>query len=1068
MANGIAQWLDSLGLGQYAQAFAENDVDAETLRELTGDDLKELGVASLGHRKKLLVAIAGLSPRGEASAVVGDGAAPVTYTPAHLAQRIVASRGSILGERKQVTVLFADIQGSTEIIEGLDPEQAAARLEPAVKAMMDAVHRFEGTVNKVQGDGIMALFGAPIAHEDHAVRACHAALTIQRAIGSFGSKTQAAATQVRVGLHSGEVVVRTIRNDLSLDYDAIGPTVHLASRMEQSAAPGGIRLTADTLRLAEGFVEVEAVGDLAVKGISRPVPAFDLVRVRDSATRFEAAVSRGLTHFVGRRDELTALRRALELAVQGRGQVVSIVGEPGVGKSRLIREFVRSDETRGYLVLESAAVSHEQASPWLPFIHMLRNYFDIVGNEDDELDHADKVAAMLDAVDPGLRQTLPALLTLLGINTRDPVWDSLDPPQRRRLILDAAKSLLIHESQARPVVLVFENLQWVDGETQALIDTLVASLSAARLLLLVSYRPEYRHNWGDRSYYARLRLDLLSGEGTDDLLRALLGSDPSLATLKNMLIERTEGNPLFLEECVRSLAEAGTIDGSPGAYRLTGAADYVAIPSSVQVIIAARIDRLGPEVKHLLQIAAVIGEHVPKSILLEVAGLSHEDLTDNLSALTASEFLHEARLFPQIEYSFAHALTREVTYAGMLGARRKAVHARTAAAMERMRPERLTEVVERLAEHFERAEIMGKAASYYLAAAEKAKAQFTYENAEGFARKVLMIAAQNDGVESDMVHAWVLLGDLASFRGDIEAANDCYNNALEGVTIESQRPLIANRRHRIGYAERDGSRIAFYEHGSGEETLLFINPLLYGLAIFQAVIEKLCQDFRIVTIDARGTGASDQLPRGYDLRNHMLDVAAVIDAVGGGPVIPVGFSRGANLVVKLAVAKPSMVRKIVLVGGHTVQTVGIGVESDEAERENDDFVVALEAENMERVIQMFVPAIISEPGTEDLRAALARNWSKLSPTVIVNFFTFDPEVDISDLLARIAVPTLVMHGTKDMDVPFTAARQMAEQISGARFYAFEGRGHLPTLTATAEFGMVLRDFIGTGTVPSSV
>ncbi|MCE3248628.1 MAG: family ATPase, partial [Geminicoccaceae bacterium] len=598
----VRAWLEDHGLGHYAEAFASNDVDAEVLRTLTGDDLKELGVASLGHRKKLLAAIADLAAVGEHQ----PASSLEPRMPRHLAERVLRSRAALEGERKQVTVLFADVKGSLALIEHADPEDARRMLDAALGVMMDAVHRYEGTVNKVLGDGIMALFGAPIAHEDHAVRACYAALAIQRAMQVQAAELRGAhgvEVSARVGLHSGEVLVRTIGNDLSMDYDAIGPTVHLASRMEQLASPGTVRLTAATARLAEGFVDLRALGPVPVKGLSQPIEAFDLLGVGAARTRLQASAGRGLTPFVGRQDELAALERAHERAAAGHGQIVALIGDPGVGKSRLLYEFALSTRMGPWLVLESTSVSSGSASAWAPVVDLLKGYFAIAPG-DDPRRSAEQVLGRVLMLDEALRPVLPAVLALLDLPVADAAWHALDPPQRRRRTLDGLKALLVRESARQPLALLFEDLHWIDGETQALLDGLVESLPTCRVLLLVNYRPEYRHGWGSRAHYTQLRIDPLAAEGAEQLLSGLLGDAPELADLTRRLLEASEGNPLFLEESVRNLADAGVLAGARGAYRLARQPGELEVPASVAAIIAARIDRLGAAEKTALQLAA--------------------------------------------------------------------------------------------------------------------------------------------------------------------------------------------------------------------------------------------------------------------------------------------------------------------------------------------------------------------------------------------------------------------------------------------------------------------------------
>ncbi len=428
-------------------------------------------------------------------------------TPKHLVEKILTSKAALEGERKQVTVLFADLRGSMELLADRDPEEARRLLDPVLERMMEAVHHYEGTVNQVMGDGIMALFGAPIAHEDHAGRACYAALRMQETVKQYAQavrRAEAVSVQIRVGLNSGEVVVRAIGSDLHMDYTAVGQTTHLAARMEQLAPPGAILLTADTLRLVEGYVQVASLGPVNVKGFAEPVEVFELTGAGTARTRLQAAALRGLTRFVGRDAEVEHLRRVLGQAGAGRGQVVAIVGEAGVGKSRLVYEFTHSHRVQDWLILDASSVSYGKATSYLPVIDLLRGYFKI-GDRDDHREMRDKVLGRVLGLDRALEPLLPPLLALLDVPVEDPAWQALDPPQRRQRTLEAVKRLLLRESQVQPLLVVFEDLHWIDGETQALLDSLVESLGSARLLLLVNYRPEYAHRSGRRRFASRCR-----------------------------------------------------------------------------------------------------------------------------------------------------------------------------------------------------------------------------------------------------------------------------------------------------------------------------------------------------------------------------------------------------------------------------------------------------------------------------------------------------------------------------------------------------------------------------------
>jgi class 3 adenylate cyclase/tetratricopeptide (TPR) repeat protein len=648
---------------------------------------------------------------------------PESYTPKHLAEKILTSKAALEGERKQVTVLFADLKGSMQLLADRDPEEARKILDPVLERMMEAVHRYEGTVNQVMGDGIMALFGAPLAHEDHAVRACYAALRIQDSVKRYAEgirRREGTLVHVRVGLNSGEVVVRSIGSDLRMDYTAVGQTTHLAARMEQLAMPGSVLITANTLRLAEGFVEVKPLGSVNIKGLSEPVEAFEVAGGGSVRTRLQAAARRGLTRFVGRDAELEQLRRAQQLAGNGHGQVAAIVGEAGVGKSRLVYEFTHSHRLRGWLVLESASFSYGKATSYLPVIDLLKGYFKIQ-DRDDLREIREKVTGKLLTLDRTLEPTLPALLALLDMPVDDAAWQALDPGQRRQRTLDALKRLLLREAREQPLLLIFEDLHWIDSETQALLDGLVESLGSARLLLLVNYRPEYQHGWVSKTYYTQLRLDALPPESVGDLLQAVLGDDPALEPLKRLLLRR--GNPLFIEESIRTLVETGALAGERGAHRPTRPIQAIEVPATVQVILAARIDRLSADDKQLLQTASVIGKDVPSVLLHAVAEAAEDAVQRGLAHLQAAEFLYETRLFPDPEYTFKHALTHDVTYGTLLQERRKALHARIVGAIERFYPDRLTEHVERLAHHAVRGEIWEKAIPYLRQAGAKAMAR---------------------------------------------------------------------------------------------------------------------------------------------------------------------------------------------------------------------------------------------------------------------------------------------------------------------------------------------------------
>ncbi len=693
-------------------------------------------------------------------------------------------------------MLFADLKGSMELLADRDPEEARKLLDPVLERMMEAVHRYEGTVNQVMGDGIMALFGAPLASEDHAVRACYAGLRMQETVKRYAESLRRAEglpLQIRVGLNSGEVVVRSIGSDLHMDYTAVGQTTHIAARMEQMALPGSVLLSAQTLALAEGYVEVKPLGPLPVKGLEAPLEVYELTGATTVRSRFQAAAARGLTRFVGRESELEQLRQALERARAGHGQVVAVVGEPGVGKSRLYWEFTHSHRAQDWLVLESGSVSYGKATNYLPILELLRAYF-AIEPADDARKIREKVTGKLLSLDRQLEPCVPPILWLLDVPIEDENWERLDPPQRRQRILDGVKRLLLRESQVQPLMVLFEDLHWIDAETQALLDSLVESLPGARLLLLVNYRPEYNHGWGSKTYYRQVQIDPLPPESAEALLDALLGSDATLAPLKRLVIERTEGNPFFIEESVRSLVETRVLAGERGAYRLTRAVQGLQVPATAQAMLAARIDRLAPEDKRLLQAAAVIGTDVPWALLQAVADEPEERLRRGLGQLQATEFLYETRLFPEIEYTFRHALTHEVAYGSLLAERRRALHARIVETIERLYPDRLAEHIERLAHHAVRGEAWEKAVPYCRQAGGKAMARSANREAAAYLEQALSALehlredsdtlAQAIDLRVEMRHALWPLGEMGRILDHLRRAETL------AETLADQRRLV--------------------------------------------------------------------------------------------------------------------------------------------------------------------------------------------------------------------------------------------------------------------------------------
>ena len=632
------------------------------------------------------------------------------------------ARGETAGERKTVTALFADMAGSTALIHGLDPEEAHHLIEPVVALMMEAVHYYEGYVAKSLGDGILALFGAPIAHEDHPQRALFAALRMQQAMRWHGDRIRlekGIPLQIRVGVHTGEVVVRSIRtDDLHTDYDPVGHTIHIASRMEGIATPTSILVSESTHKLAEGYFEFKALGAAQVKGLPEPLPVYEVLGPGALRTRLQLAAHRGLARFVGREAEMAHLNQALETVRAGRGQVVGVVGEAGVGKSRLFHEF-KERSRRGCLVLETFSVSHGKAFANLPLIELLKSYFQITAR-DDERRCREKVVGKVLTLERSFEDLVPYLLYLLGMGESASALADMDPKIRRDRTFDAITQLLTRESQSQPVELLFEDLQWLDRETEAFLVYLVERVPETRILLLVNFRPEYRPAWE----CSQLRLEALGPGEAQGLLTVLLGDDASLLPLKQRILEKTEGNPFFMEEVVQTLAEEGSLLGEPGRYRIERTPAALHIPTTVQGVLAARIDRLPLAQKELLQTLAVIGKEFPFSLMQRICGgqlaRTDDDLRGLLAHLEAAEFIYERPAYPEVEYSFKHALTQEVAGHSLLTERRSALHERTAKAIEALFPTRIADYCSELAHHYSLSGNIPKAVEYLHRAGQQA------------------------------------------------------------------------------------------------------------------------------------------------------------------------------------------------------------------------------------------------------------------------------------------------------------------------------------------------------------
>jgi class 3 adenylate cyclase/predicted ATPase len=715
------------------------------------------------------------------------------------------------GERKAVTALFADIKGSMELMEDLDPEEARAIFDPALKLMIDGARHYDGYIVQSTGDGIFALFGAPVTHEDHPQRALYAALRIQESMRRYSAKLREDGNlpiEARIGVNTGEVVVRSIATGSPhAEYTPLGHSISVAARLQALAPTGSIATTNDARSLCEGYFNFRSLGPTKIKGVHEPLDVFEVVGLGPLRTRLQRSASRGLTRFVGRQREMEAMRAAAERARSGHGQIVAAVAEAGVGKSRLFFEF-KAVASSGWTTLEAFSVSHGRASAYFPLIDLLRDYFRFA-REDRSRERREKVAGKMTILDRALEEVLPYLYALLDIRDENDAIAQMDPEIKQRRTLEAIKRIFLSESLNQPLILIFEDLHWIDDETEVFLNLLADSIATARILLLVNYRPEYSHRWGSKTYYSQLRLDPLVPESSEEMLDALLadsapaklsaaaklgGTDSGrgaisgaeltksgdtdvnlqinaphdLDSLKRLIIQRTEGNPFFMEETVQALFEEGALLRN-GNVSLTKPLAELKIPPTVRAIVASRIDRLPPPEKDLIQILAVLGKEFKVALIQRILLKLEGQLQPMLDRLQATEFIYEQPALGDIEYAFKHALTQEVAYNSILIERRKLLHQRTAQAIEDVFSDHLNDHFADLARHYGQSGDLTKAVHFLQLAAESAAQRSAHAETTAFLNSALEMSIRlpitRERTQLELELHLALLRSLTTTRG---------------------------------------------------------------------------------------------------------------------------------------------------------------------------------------------------------------------------------------------------------------------------------------------------------------
>jgi class 3 adenylate cyclase/tetratricopeptide (TPR) repeat protein len=673
-----------------------------------------------------------------------DVSKPQSYTPKFLADKILSSRSSIEGEHKLVTVLFADVANYTSITETLDPEEVHQIMDGLFKILMDEIHKYEGTINQFTGDGIMAIFGAPVSHEDHAQRACYAALAVQRAMADFSEKLKDEKDidfKIRIGINTGPVVVGSIGDDLRMDYTALGDTTNLAARMQQGAESGSILMADSSYKLISPHFVTKPLGELQVKGKKEPVITHTLKRARSIRTLMDIVAEKELSPLIGRSEEFNRLHRLWELCKKGNGQVVFIVGEAGIGKSRLIFELHRALSAEKVTWLEGRCAPYGRNIPFSPLIDLLRRNFRI-DEEDSEEIIIRKIDEGLGVLGEDTKERAPYLKFLFSVDPGDALIHSMDAQGRRRMIFDSIRLMTIRGSKRRPLILFFEDLHWIDHESEDFLKYVINSLAVLPVMLILTYRPGYANPFGERTFFNHISLKALGKKESLDLTKDVIGVDRLPKFVEPLILERAEGNPLYIEEIAKSLEELGIFKKieANGAVK---AQDQIQIPTSIQDIIMARIDRLPEEQKVALQLAAVIGREFANRLLERIAKLQ-AGITDILDDLVGLEILYQTQFYPELSFMFKHALTHDVAYNSLLTSKRKAIHALTGEVIEEIYSTRLGEHYEILAHHYEHGEVWDKAIAYLILSGQKALGNMAIPSAHTFFKKVIDISSQKD------------------------------------------------------------------------------------------------------------------------------------------------------------------------------------------------------------------------------------------------------------------------------------------------------------------------------------
>jgi class 3 adenylate cyclase/tetratricopeptide (TPR) repeat protein len=719
------------------------------------------------------------------------------YLPGGLTEKILSQKDRIEGERRHVTIMFVDMKGFTPLTERLGPEETFSLMDKVFELIIHKVHDYEGTVNEMRGDGVLAFFGAPIALEDAPQRAIRSSLAIHRELTRFNDKLKTEKNippvLVRIGINSGPVVVGTVGNDLRVQFTAVGDTINMAARMEQLAEPGTTYVTEDTFKLTEGFFRFEALGEKEIKGKDKPMKVYQVIAPSTRRTRFDVSAERGLSKFIGRERELELLLDSFARAKAGRGQAVSIMGEAGVGKSRLLYEFRKAVGSEDILFLEGKCLSYGRGVAYHPIIEVLKSSFAIDDGESD-LNVTHKVKRGLSVLGCDEASTLPYVLEVLAVRESGIAPLSMSPEAKKDRIIKSLQRIILQGAEIRPLVYVFEDLHWMDKSSEEAAKYLMESIPGARIMMIFTYRPEFVHTWGGKSFHSQVNLNRLSNRESLSMVADLLGSENVSPDLQDLILEKTEGVPFFIEEFVRALRDMGIIERTDYSYHLSKGVDRVAIPSTIQDVIMARVDSLSDAAKEVLQAGSVIEREFSYELIKAVSELTEQELLSHLSALKEAELVYERGIFPQATYVFRHALTREVVYGSVLAKRKKLLHERIGTAIEEMYAGSLGDYYSSLFEHFLASEGYEKAAKFARLASRRAEKTASLTDAILYAERGIACLEKltaNDEVQNNIIDARTILALYLLQLHNIRKAKEITDPIIELATQKCQSRRLA-------------------------------------------------------------------------------------------------------------------------------------------------------------------------------------------------------------------------------------------------------------------------------------